>query len=80
MKWEDEQSRLSDLLNEVSIYGAQWTRTMSRENPGPRLTDEWCPEDEPYLEPELEIEQLDFEEIWADKLRNRYGIRTPFAD
>lgn len=53
---------------------------MSRENPGPRLTDEWDPEDEPYLEDEIEIEQLDFEDIWADKLRKRYGIRTPFAD
>ena len=78
MKWEDEQSMLSEVLSNLSTYGVQWTRIMSSDNPGPKLTDEWDPEYD--LEPEYEIEQLDFEEIWAEKLRNRYGIRDPFAD
>ena len=46
-------------------------RNMSSDEPGPTLTDE---------EPEDEDLQLDFDELWAEKLRSRYGIAKPFAD
>ena len=60
-----QYEELSGLLG----YGAQWMRNMSSDDPGPRLTDE--PSEE---------EQLDFDELWAEKLKEKYGIDPPFAD
>ena len=42
---------------------------------GPRLTDEYVP-----IEEQDDPKQMDFDEIWADKLRKKYGIKEPFAD
>jgi len=44
---------------------------------GPRLTDEYVPED---LDCDFE-EQLDlFDDIWADNLKQKYGICHPMSE
>lgn len=71
MTWDDERSmRLEELARCLGV-SVQWMRNMSSDEPGPTLTDE---------EPEDEDLQLDFDELWAEKLRSRYGIAKPFAD
>lgn len=48
---------------------------MSSDRTGPKLTDEDIP-----IEEQDDPEQLDFDELWAEHLKERYGIDPPFAD
>ena len=75
-EWDEEQLTLFEELVMSLNLGAQWTPSIALGRTGPKLTDEYIPVDEasePY-------EQLDFDEIWAAKLRDKYGIKKPFAD
>ena len=75
MKWDEEQLTLFEQLATSLGVGARWTHSIRSGITGPKLTDEYIPLDE-----QDDPEQLDFDELWAENLRNRYGIAKPFAD
>ena len=72
MKWDDEQLTLYEILHSALDLNVRWKPSILSDDPGPRLTDE-APND--FYE-----EQDMWTEHWEDNLRERYGIKKPFAD
>lgn len=62
--WDEEQLTLFEELVTSLGLDALWTPSIPSDEPGPTPIEE----------------QIDFDEIWAEKLRNKYGIAKPFAD
>lgn len=78
MKWDEEQLTLFELLATSLGVDARWTPSIAKGRTGPRLTDEYIP-----IEEQDDPDQLgfdDWDENWAENLKERYGIAKPFAD
>ena len=61
MQWDEKQLTLFEQQANTMGSNAPSTETTPSEKPGPTPTEE----------------QLDFEEIWAENLRRKYGIANP---